>query len=322
MRRREILAALGGALASPSLGQQPLPKIGILGSGSAKVFGSLISAFRRALDSLGFDEGQTVSFEYRWADGRYDLLPALAEELVRRGVAVIVAVGGDGPAQAAKAATDEIPIVFVSGGEPVKGGLVESLARPGGNATGVSFIAAALMTKRLELLHQLVPKIHLVGALVNPTYPDKALQEQELQDVSRNGQRVTTANASNEEELELAFATLVRVRADAVLIANDPFFYSQQAVIVELAARHLLPTFYFERGFVVAGGLASYGASLTRAFEQAAGYTGRILKGTKPENLPVLQPTVLELVINLKTATALGLTLPPSLLARADEVIE
>jgi ABC-type uncharacterized transport system substrate-binding protein len=326
MRRRELIVSLGAVAAFPIMAhaqQAGAALIGFLGSGSVTGYEDMVAAFRRGLGQAGFGDGANVTIDERWAEGHYERLPALAAEFVRRKVSVIVAVGGNAPAQAAKSATADIPIVFVSGGEPVKDGLVASLGRPGGNVTGVSWIAARLTAKRLELLNQLAPKVGLVGVLLNPTYPDSSLQQQELKEAAENlGQRIEIAEARSEGEIENALATLVRDHADGLLIANDPFFHSLAGSIVALAARYTLPACYFERAFAAAGGLASYGANLAEVYRQAGIYTARVLKGEKPANLPVLQPTKFELVINLKTAKALGLEISPILIARADEVIE
>jgi putative ABC transport system substrate-binding protein len=326
MRRRELILSLGAVAAFPitvDAEQGSAASIGFLGSGSAAGYEEMVAAFRRGLGQAGFGDGGNVTIDERWAEGHYERLPALAAEFVRLKVSVIVAVGGNAPAQAAKSATPDIPIVFVSGGEPVKDGLVSSLARPGGNVTGVSWIAARLTAKRLELLHQLAPRVDLVGVLLNPTYPDSSLQRQELKEAAETlGQRIQIAEALNEGEIENALATLVRDHADALLVANDPFFQSRAGSIVALAARYALPACYFERVFAAAGGLVSYGASLAEAYRQAGIYTARVLKGERPADLPVLQPTKYELVINLKTAKALGLEISPVLIARADEVIE
>jgi putative ABC transport system substrate-binding protein len=326
MRRRELIVSLGAVAAFPMTAhaqQGSAALIGFLGSGSAAGYEDMVAAFRRGLGEAGFGEGANVAIDERWAEGHYERLPALAAEFVRRKVSVIVAVGGNAPAQAAKAATADIPIVFVSGGEPVKDGLVASLARPGGNVTGVSWIAARLTAKRLELLHQLAPKVEMVGILLNPAYPDSGLQRQDLKEAAESlGQRIEIAEARSEGEIENALATLVRDHADALLVANDPFFQSRAGRIVALAARYTMPACYFERTFAAAGGLASYGASLAEVYRQAGIYTARVLKGERPADLPVLQPTKYELVINLKTAKALGLEISPNLIARADEVIE
>jgi putative ABC transport system substrate-binding protein len=280
-------------------------------------------AFRQGLNETGYVEGQNVAIEYRWAEGQYDRLPALAADLARRQVAVIVATGGNAPALAAKAATANIPIVFVTGGDPVKAGLVVNLNTPGGSVTGVSMIYSALVPKRLELLHKLVAKVAGIGALVNPNYPEADLQRQELQEAAKAiGQQIRIVNAGTERDIDAAFATLAQRRIDGLLVANDPFFESSRNQIAALAARHAIPAIYSGREYVSAGGLMSYGASVSDAIHQAGIYTGKILSGAKAADLPVMQPTRFEFVINLKTARALGLDLPPTLLALADEVIE
>jgi putative tryptophan/tyrosine transport system substrate-binding protein len=325
VRRRDFIALLAGAAAGPLAARAAAaesPLVGALGSGSSKPYANMIAAFRRGLTEAGYGEGQ-VAIEYRWAEGRYDRLPALAEDLVKRRVAVIFAFGGNGPAQAAKAASTRVPIVFLSGSAPVEAGLVASLARPGGNVTGVSWIATQLTAKRLELLHQLVPKVDLIGMLVNPDYPDGRLQIQELEEAAHAmGQRINIVEARTREEIEHALTRLGQSGADALLVANDPFFYSEVESIVALAKQHALPACYYEREFTAAGGLMSYGTSLAEAYRQAGIYTGHVLHGERPEDLPVLQPTKFELVINLKTAKDLGLNVPPALFAQADEVIE
>jgi len=325
VRRRAFIATLGAVAAWPHMAwpQAAMPVIGFLSSALADSFTAVTAAFRQGSAEVGYVEGRDVLIEYRWAEGQYDRLPALAAELAHRRVALIFANGGNGPAQAARAATSEIPIVFVSGGEPVRAGLVASLARPGGNVTGVSWIALALLAKQLELLHELVPATSVIGALVNPSYPDLDLQ---LSELSAAGaaikQRLYVVKAGTEGEIDAAFETLVEQRVGALLVANDPFFGVARRRIIALAARHALPAIYFERQYAADGGLLSYGANLADVFHQAGAYAGRILKGAKPAELPVLQPTKLELVLNLKAAKALGLTVPQSLLARADEVIE
>jgi putative tryptophan/tyrosine transport system substrate-binding protein len=327
MRRRELIAGLGATIASPLIARAQQTSgvlIGVLASGSPEAFANLMAAFRRGLGETGYVEGEGVTIDGRWAEGRYDRLPALATELVRRRVAVIFCFGGNAPILAAMHATAEIPIVFLSGGgDPVKAGLVKSLARPSGNVTGVNIIFAALTAKRLDLLHQMVPKVDLIGVLVNPTYGESELQLREVKDAAQTiGQRIVIVEARSEGDMESAFASLSRHHADALLIANDPFFYSQRKTIVALAARNALPTCYYEREYTAAGGLMSYGTTLADTSRQAGVYVGRVLHGAKPADLPVLQPTTFELVLNLKTAKDLGLAIPPALFAQADEVIE
>jgi len=268
-------------------------------------------------------EGQNVQIEYRWAEGQYDQLPGLAADLVARHVSVIFAASGNPPAQAAKNATDTIPIVFVSGGDPVAGGLVASLNRPGRNVTGVSWVATALTSKRLELLRRLAINPATIGALVNPAYEDADLQLHELEEAGTAiGQAIKIVRASTAQELDTTFPSLVQQGIAALMIANDPFFASRRDQIVGLAAQYAIPTIYFLREFAAAGGLMSYGASLSEANRQGGVYVGKVLDGAKPADLPVWRPTKFELVINLKTAKALGLTIPPTVLATADEVIE
>jgi putative ABC transport system substrate-binding protein len=325
MKRRELIVLMAGAAAwLPAARAQPAtPVIGYLRSGSAVSSAPFTAGFVQGLAEAGYVEGRNVLIEYRGAEGRYDQLPALAAELVRLRVALILATGGNGPAQAAKAATSEIPIVFVSGGDPVKAGLVASLSRPGGNVTGVSWIAAALVSKQLELLHELVPTAATVGALVNPSYPDIELQLRELNDAAAAlKQRIYVEKASTEPEIDVALQSLAERRVDGLLVANDPFLAGARRQLVAQAARHALPAVYSERQYTIDGGLISYGADLVDEYRQGGSYAGRILKGAKPAELPVLQPTMVKLVINLKTAKALGLTVVQSLLARADEVIE
>jgi putative ABC transport system substrate-binding protein len=325
MKRREFITFVGAAAVWPlaARAQQSMPVIGHLGVGSAAPFAHLLAAFRESLKRVGYEEGRNVGFEYRWAEGHYDQLPALAAELVRGQVNIIVAAGGNAPAQAAKAATQAIPIVFVSGGEPVRGGLVASINRPGGNVTGVSTMFSALVPKRIDLLKQLVPKAALMGALINPNYPDGHLQREELADAAKAiGRQIHLLEARSEQEIEMAFASFAKQRVDALITMNDPFFDSDREQITALAARYAIPTVYWEREFAAAGGLISYGPSLADAFRQAGIYAARILRGEKAGDLPVQQPTKFELVLNLKTARELGLEVPPTLLALADEVIE
>jgi putative ABC transport system substrate-binding protein len=300
-----------------------MPVIGFLSSRSPGDSAYLVVAFRKGLSEVGYDDGQNVAIEFRWAEGRYERLPALAADLVNRQVAVLVAVGGEPSALAAKAASSTIPLVFTTGGDPVKIGLVASLNRPGGNATGVSLLTTAPESKRLGLLHELAPSAALIGVLINPNYQEAEAQSRELQEAARSiGQRLHIVNAKNDEELESAFATLVQERANALLVSADPFFDTKRDRIIAFAARYRLPAIYQFRDYAVAGGLMSYGISITDGYRQVGIYTGQILKGAKPAELPIQQSVKFEFVINLKTAKALGLTVPPTLLARADEVIE
>jgi putative tryptophan/tyrosine transport system substrate-binding protein len=327
VKRRQFISLLGGATVSWPLGaraQQPaMPVVGFLHSASPGPFASAVDAFRRGLNETGYIEGQNVAIEYRWAEGQYNRLPALAADLVRRQVSVIVAMAGNGPAQAAKAATANIPIVFVSGGDPVSGGLVASINRPGGNVTGVSWIATALVPKQLELLRESTRNPALIGALVNPSYPDHDLQLRELQEGGAAiGKEINIVRAATAPDIDTAFASLVQKRTDALIVANDPFFVSRRDQIVALAASHRIPAMYFSREFTEAGGLLSYGASLIDAARQGGVYAGKILHGEKPADLPVMQSIKFEFVINLKTAKALGLEIPPTMLALADAVIE
>jgi putative tryptophan/tyrosine transport system substrate-binding protein len=325
VRRRKFIALLGSAAAAwpvVARAQQPaLPEIGYLSTSSADntTATQLVAAFRQGLKYTGYVEGQNVAIEYRWADGDYDRLPALAADLVHRRVAVIISTA----AQVAKAATNTIPIVFLAGGDPVTTGLVASFNRPGGNVTGVYVLAAALEAKRLELLQELVPQAEVIGILVNPAYP---LAEQQIGDVQEAarviGRQIYVLKARSEGDIDIAFATLVEHRIGALLVGGDPFFSGRVEQFVALAARYAVPTIHPQREFAATGGLMSYGTSLTDGLRQVGIYTGRILKGEKPAELPVQQSTKVELVINLKTAKTLGLTFPLPLLGRADEVIE
>ena len=326
MRRREFISLLGGgAVAWPlaARAQQPTtPVIGFLNTLSPNNLaqGSL-DAFRQGLAVAGFVDGQNVSIEYRWAEGHYDRLPALAADLVRRQVSVIAATGGEPAPQVVKAATQTIPIVFMANGDPVASRLVASLNRPGGNATGITIFGTMAAGKRLELLRQLMPKAGIVAYLVNPRNPN-----QEIDGVRTAahtlGQQVLVLNASSDEELDFAFVAVAQQQVAALLVASDSFFFDRRERLVALVARQLIPAVYYLRAFPQAGGLASYGNSLTDLYRQAGIYMGRVLKGATPADLPVIQSTKFEFVINQNTAKALGLEIPPTLLALADEVIE
>jgi putative ABC transport system substrate-binding protein len=300
-----------------------MPLIGFLSGASAVPYEPIVAAFRQGLADAGYIEGQNMTIEYRWADGQYSRLPALAADLVARKVAVIAAAGGIGSALAAKAASPTIPIVFVTGDDPVKFGLVDSLNQPGGNVTGVSFLLPALEAKRLELLHELVPNASPIAVLVNPSFAGSDVRMTAVRDAANTlGLQLSIVNASSEREIDNAFESLVKQRIGALLITSDPFFISRREQIVLLATRRAVPTAYFAREFVATGGLMSYGASASDAYRQTGVYTGKVLKGEKPANLPVMQPTKFEMVLNRKTANVLGLTIPNMLLVSADEVIE
>jgi putative tryptophan/tyrosine transport system substrate-binding protein len=327
MRRRKFLGVLGAAAAWPvaARGQQAaMPVIGFLHPSSPENYGSPMRAFRQGLKDAGFVEGENVTIEYRWADNQIDRLPALAAELVRRRVAVIAAGGGTVSPKVAKATTTTIPIVFTVGDDPVKQGLVASLARPGGNVTGINIFAIELESKRLELLRELVPGAVRIAVLVSPT--NAAGAESTVRDVEAAaralGLQIQVFNASTSREIDAAFATLVNERPDALFVGAGPFWIDRRVQLAQLAARHALPAIYFDRLNAEVGGLMSYGASLTDAYRQLGIYTGRILKGAQPAELPVLQSTKFELVINAPTARMLGLNVPQALLATADEVIE
>jgi putative ABC transport system substrate-binding protein len=322
VKRRAFITLLGSAATWPVLAHaQPLPVIGLMHSSSPRMFAH--RAFHLGLNGAGWVEGQNVAIEYRWAEGQYDRLPALASDLIRRRVAVLTAFGGVHTALAAKAATATIPIVFANGSDPVKFGLVASLNRPDGNVTGVSFFTAELEAKRLGLLREVVPQVTVVAALVNPTNANAENQARELNEAARAlGLQLHILNSSSERDIDAAFARVVEMRAGALLVASDPFFFSRYQQLIALAARRGVPAIYEWRDFAEAGGLMSYGTSLNEAYRQAGVYTGRILKGAKPADLPVMRSTKFEFVINLKTARALGLEVPPGLSARADDVIE
>ena len=303
--------------------QSVTPVIGFLNSGSPNAFRPMFVGFHRGLAEAGYIEGRNVAIEYRWAEGQYDRLPAYAAELVRHSVQVIAATGGSVSALAAKASTTTIPIVFEAGGDPVTLGLVSSLNRPASNVTGVSNFFGPLAAKRLEILRELVPTSAVIVALVNPNNPTSDSQMVDIQTAARAlGLQIQVVNASSEREIDAAFANIVERRVGALAVIADPFLANRRDQITALAARHALPAMYSHRQFVNSGGLISYGTDLVDVFRQVGVYTGQILHGVKPADLPVLQPVKFELVINLKTAKALGLTVPQTLLARADEVIE
>jgi len=324
MRRRELLLVLGGAMTAARAlraQQKAMPVIGFLGTGSANAL--LLAPFRQGLSEAGYVEGQNLAIEYRWAEGHYDRLPALAAALVGRKVDVIATTGGSVSALAAKSATPTIPIVFAGVSDPVGDGLVASLARPGNNLTGFSLLNVELTPKRLELLSEMVPQARVIAFLVNPNSPQTEGVIRDVQEAGRaKGVQVDILKAGTESEIEAAFATLVQLQAGALVVQADSFFGSRREQLVALTSRHAVPAVYSLREYTAAGALISYGPSLAAVFRQAGIYAGRILNGAKPADLPVQQPTTFELVVNLKTAKALGLTVPPSILSRADEVIE
>ena len=326
MRRREFIAYIGGAAAWPlaARAQQPgMPVVGFLNPGLPEPSSFLVVAFREGLEKEGYVEGQNVTVEYRWASGHYNELQTLASDLVRRHAVAIAATGGSISAQAAKAATATIPIVFNVGEDPIKLGLVASFNRPGGNITGVNTLSPALESKRLGLLRELVPQAAIVAVLLNPSNPDADLQRRDIQAAaSAIGQDLRTFDVGNESDIETAFAALVRQRADALLVGSDVFLTNRREQIVALAARYAVPTIYSFRSFAESGGLMSYSTNLVEVYRQVGFYVGRILKGEKPANLPIVQPTKFELVINLKTAKAMNIKISDNLLSLADEVIE
>jgi putative ABC transport system substrate-binding protein len=327
MDRRTFMGSVAGGLVAAPLAacaqKSAIPMIGFLGSASPAQSAPFVAAFGKGLSETGYVEGKNVAIEFRWAEGQYDRLPALAAELVRRQVAVLVATGGPGAALAAKAATSTIPIVFTTGSDPVQFRLVASLGHPGGNATGVTIFTVDLVAKRMELLRELVPKATVIAFISNPNTPYAESEVGKAQEAARSfGQHLHVVRAGTAQEIDAAFATLLQLRAGALLIGTDPFFSSRREQFVALAARHAVPAIFDLREFATAGGLLSYGASITEAYRQAGIYTGKILSGAKPADLPVLQPTKFELVINVKTAKALGIAIPQTLRQREVEFIE
>jgi ABC-type uncharacterized transport system substrate-binding protein len=326
MKRRDFITMLGGAACIWPLAaraqQSAMPVIGFLHPASAAAYDDLLESFRRGLMETGYVEGKNLAIEYRWAEGRYDQLPALAAELVDRRVAVLVA-GAFPSALAAKAATSTIPIVFTSGVDPVEAGLVASLERPGGNITGMSLLMTGFIVKRLKLLHELVPKSETIGLLVNPNNPRTAWDKTEMETSARvMRKQAIVVGAGNQNEIDMAFATLVQASADGFIVTADPLFTSWRDEIVALAARHAIPTVYEWREFVDVGGLISYGPSFDDQYRRVGVYTGEILKGVRPADLPVMLPTKIDLVVNLKTAKSLGLEVPLEVLWRADDLIK
>jgi putative tryptophan/tyrosine transport system substrate-binding protein len=327
MGRRKVLGLLGGAATAWPLAaraQQPtMPVIGFMHAASADRFPHLVAAFRKGLKEVGYVEGQNVAIEFRWAEGQYDRLPRFAADLVARQVSVLAATGGDRSGLAAKAATATTPILFEIGGDPVQLGLVASLNRPGGNVTGTTLLSRDLAPKRLELLHELVPKASDIALLVNPTSPDADAQSRDLQTAaSAVGMQVRVFPASNDSDIDTAFAAMLGQGANALVVQADPFFTNRRDRLVTLANRHAIPAIYPFREFATVGGLITYGADIAEAFREIGVYTGRILNGQRPADLPVLQPTKFDLVINLRTAKALGITVPLTLQVAANDVVE
>jgi putative tryptophan/tyrosine transport system substrate-binding protein len=326
MNRRSLISLIGCAAAWPLAAraqQRVLPVVGLLSSRSPVVDMPLIAIIRQGLKEMGVVEGQNVVLDYRWAEGQYDRLAGLAADLVRQQVAVIVTIGGEQSALAAKAATETIPIVFAGGSDPIRIGLVASVNRPGGNITGMSTFIAAIEPKRLGLLQELRPSATTIAVLVNPGFVQAEMQVTDIQAAARTiGKEIKIVNARTVREINAAFAALAQMRADALLVATDPLFFTRVTQLVVLAARHAIPTLYSRREFTAAGGFMSYGPNQDEGYRTLGLYAARILKGEKPGDLPIQLPTKFELVINLSTANALGLEVPPTLLARADEVIE
>ena len=327
MKRREFITLFSSTVVAWSLTaraqQAAMPVVGFFNAGSPTGRGKLVAAFHQTLGEAGYVEGRNVSIEYRWAENQYDRLSALAGDLVHRQVAAIATPGSTPAALAAKAATTTIPIVFGVGGDPVRLGLVASLSRPGGNVTGMSFLTNLLVAKQFELLHELVPSAEMIGLLVNPKFPDTEVMTRDAQEAATaRGKKLLVVTASTESDFNQAFATLVRERVGAILVPAEPFFLSQRKRIVAMADRLAVPAIYSLREFAVDGGLMSYGTNLVETYRQVAVYVGRILKGARPADLPVMQSTKFELVINLEVAKALGLQVPDKLLSLADEVIE
>lgn len=327
MDRRSFIGRVAGVVpATPFAARaqpSPNPEIGFLSIGSPGQWGPLLAAFRAGLKEAGYVDGRNVRIEFRWADGQDDRLPTLAADLVRRNINVLVATGGPGPVLAAKAATSTTPIVFTLGADPIKLGFASTLGRPGGNITGATFTTGQLSGKRVELLHEFVPKASVIALLMNPDNPNAETVAKEAQDAVRSlGREARVLHARTEEEVEAAFVAVGRLRTGAIFVASDGFFYSRREQFGALAARHAVPASFELREYVAAGGLMSYGSSLSEVYRSAGIYTGKILAGVKPAELPIQQPTKIDLVINLKTAKALGLPIPKSLLLRADELIQ
>jgi putative ABC transport system substrate-binding protein len=329
MRRREFITLIGGAAAARPLSaraqQATKPVLGFISASSAEGVPNkyFTAAFLEGLSAAGFVDGKNITIEYRWADGHLERVPALTLDLVRRRVNVLFTSGGDVPILVAKGATTTIPIVFITASDPVAMGFVASLNRPGGNITGVTFIAGELGPKRVELVHEILPKAAVVGLVLNPNIPNAELDAAEMHTAARGlGFQTHVLRATSDQEIEAAFAKFVELKIDALLVIPDPSFQNRRDLFVRLAAHYAMPAIYYSREYVAAGGLISYGASFTGTFRQAGNYVGRVLRGAQPADLPVWQPTKFDLAINLKTAKALGLTVPTSLLTRADEVIE